>query len=296
MTTSTVGLVGVGAMGSRMAPNLREGGFELVICDVVAERAAALAGPGVEVAPTPRAVAERASTVITMLPSLQAIEQAVLGADGLAEGFKPGSVLIEMSTSLPTLSRRLGAALAERGVQMLDSPVSGTTPAAEAGTLVAMVGGDPAVLEACRAVLAAMCSQIHHCGSQGQGNAMKLALNLLIYLPTLAGFETLALAAKCGLDLHTLVDVISSGSASSYIVEYKLNRALERDFVPGGSFDVAVKDLELALDLAHDVGVPLQLSPLALQTFSYAKTIGMGGQDTAALITLWERLLGLEMG
>src|SRR5262249_31825617 len=154
----------------------------------------------------------------------------------------------------------------------------------------------PAVLEACRPVLAALCSQIHHCGGQGQGNAMKLALNLLIYVPTLAGFETLALAAKCGLDLRTLVEVISTGSARSSIVEYKLNRALDRDFVPGGSFDVAVKALELAVDLAHQVGVPLQLSPLALQTFSYAKTIGMGGQDTAALITLWEKLLGLAMG
>jgi 2-hydroxy-3-oxopropionate reductase len=290
-----VGIIGVGAMGGRMARNLARRGFELVICDPVPERTRALEGPGVTVAATPREVAARARRVITMLPSLQAIEQVAIGPDGVAEGAGEGSVLIEMSTSLPALSRRLSAELATRGVRMLDVPVSGTTPAAEAGTLVGMVGGDEAVLEDCRPVLEAVCSRLFHCGGPGQGNAMKLAINLLIYVPTLAGFEALALGARTGLDPRTLLEVIGSGAADSYIVKYKLGKVLERDFVPGGSVDVGTKDLELALELAHEAGVPLLLSPLALQAFTSAKQAGLGQQDTAAMFTLYEKLLGLDI-
>src|SRR5438046_5857436 len=155
-----VGLVGVGAMGSRMGRNLVRRGFELVICDALPERTRALEGPGVTVAACPREVAERARRVISMLPSLQAIEEVAIGRDGLVAGAGEGSVLIEMSTSTPQLSRHLSAELAERGVRMLDVPVSGTTPAAESATLVGMVGGDKEVLEDCRAVLEAMCSRL----------------------------------------------------------------------------------------------------------------------------------------
>jgi 3-hydroxyisobutyrate dehydrogenase-like beta-hydroxyacid dehydrogenase len=282
-------------MGGPMARNLLRRGFELVICDTVPERTGALEGPGVRVAATPREVAERARRVITMLPSLKAIEDVVLGQDGLAAGALEGSVLIEMSTSLPALSRRLAAELGARGIRMLDVPVSGSTPAAEAGRLVGMVGGQPDVLEDCRSVLEAVCSHLFSCGGPGQGNAMKLAINLLIYVPTLAGFEALALGARVGLDSRTLLEVIGSGAADSYIVKYKLGKALERDFEPGGSVDVAVKDLELAVELAREAAVPMLLPPLALQAFSYARQAGLGQQDTAVLLTLYEKLLGLEI-
>lgn len=282
-------------MGGPMARNLLRRGFELVICDTVPERTRALEGPGVRVAATPREVAERARRVITMLPSLKAIEDVVLGQDGLAAGALEGSVLIEMSTSLPALSRRLAAELGARGIRMLDVPVSGSTPAAEAGRLVGMVGGQPDVLEDCRSVLEAVCSHLFSCGGPGQGNAMKLAINLLIYVPTLAGFEALALGARVGLDSRTLLEVIGSGAADSYIVKYKLGKALERDFEPGGSVDVAVKDLELAVELAREAAVPMLLPPLALQAFSYARQAGLGQQDTAVLLTLYEKLLGLEI-
>ena len=288
-----VGVVGLGAMGGRMTPNIRKGGFKLVVYDVVPERVQALVGPGVSSAGSPREVAERARRVITSLPSLAAIEQVVLGPDGLIQGVGDGSVLIEMSTSLPELSRKLAGRLAERGAAMLDAPVSGTTPAAESGTLVAMVGGRPETLEDCRPVLETICSQIFHCGGPGQGNAMKLALNLLIYVPTLAAFETAALATRVGLDPRTLLEVIKSGAANSYIVTYKLGKALEQDYVPGGSVDVAVKDLELAIELAQEAGVPMLLPPVALQPFLYARSAGLGDRDTAVLMTFYEKLLGI---
>lgn len=290
-----VGVIGVGAMGSRMSANLLKGGFQLVICDPVPERTRALEGPAVKVAATPREVAQQARHVITMLPSLKIIEQVVLGQNGFAEGASEGSVLIEMSTSTPSLTRKLSEALSQKNVRMLDVPVSGTTPAAEAATLVGMVGGDQAVLEDCRPVLEKLCSQIYYCGGPGQGNAMKLAINLLVYVPTVAGYEAMALAAKVGLDPRTVLDVIGSGAADSYIVKYKLGKALERDFVPGGSVDVGVKDLELAMELAHEAGVPMMLPPLALQAFTYAQAAGLGQQDSAVLMTLYEKLLGIEI-
>jgi 3-hydroxyisobutyrate dehydrogenase-like beta-hydroxyacid dehydrogenase len=293
--SSVVGVIGIGAMGTPMARNLAKRAFELVVCDAVPERARVLEGPNVAVAATPREVAERARRVITILPSLEAIEQVVLGADGFISGAGEGSVLIEMSTSLPALSRRLAAELGSRGVRMLDVPVSGTTPAAEAGTLVGMVGGEADTLEDCRSVLEAVCGRLFHCGAIGQGNAMKLAINLLIYVPTLAAFEALALGAKAGLDPRTVLEVIGSGAADSYIVKYKLGKALKRDFVPGGSVDVAVKDLELAVELAREAGVPMLLPPIALQAFNYAKHAGLAQQDTAVLLTLYEKLLSLEI-
>ena len=290
-----VGLVGVGAMGSRMGRNLLQRGFSLTVCDVVPERAVELESAGAAVAASPRAVAEACDVVITMLPSLDAIEQAVLGPGGVAEGARPGTVVIDMSTSLPALSRRLSAALAARGVAMLDAPVSGTTPAAESATLAGMVGGPREEFERCRPVFEAMCSALHYCGGPGQGNAMKLALNLLIYVPSLAAFEAMALATRMGLEPRTLLDIIATGSADSYIVKYKLAKALDRDYVPGGSVDVAVKDLELAIQMAQEAEVPMLLPSVTLQAFLYARQAGLGQSDTAVLMRLYEQLLGLEI-
>jgi 2-hydroxy-3-oxopropionate reductase len=282
-------------MGSRMGPHLLRAGFPLTVCDLEAERVRLLERVGAVGAASPREVAARSDLTITMLPSLAAIERVVLGPDGLIEGAAPGTVVIDMSTSLPSLSQRLAAALAERDVAMLDAPVSGTTPAAESATLVAMVGGDPAVLARCRPVLETLCSRIFHCGGAGRGNAMKLALNLLVYVPTIAGFEAMALAARMGLDPATLVEVIGSGSADSYIVKYKLGKALQHDYEPGGSVDVAVKDLELAIQMAQENGVPLLLPPIALQSFLFASQAGLGEKDTAILLERYARLLGLEI-
>ena len=291
----TIGVIGLGAMGSRIVPHLHKRGFELVVYDILPERIRALEGPGIRGAGSPAEVAGEARRIITFLPTLDAIEQVVLGENGLADVMGPGTVLIEMSSSTPQLSRRLAAELADRGVAMLDSPVSGTTPAAESATLVAMVGGGEDALEDCRPVLEALCSQIFHCGEVGQGNAMKLALNLLVYVPVVAAFESAALAAKLGLNPRTLLEVINAGAAKSYIVDYKLNKALNRDYVPGGSVDVAVKDIELAIQLAQEAGVPMLLPPVALQAFLYAKAAGLGSQDTAIMLSFYEKLLGIKI-
>lgn len=291
----TVGVIGLGAMGSRIVPHLRKRGFELVVYDIRPERIRAVEADGIRGAASPAAVAHEARRIITFLPTLEAIEEVVLGERGLRNVMGPGTVLIEMSSSTPALSRRLAAELAQRGVAMLDAPVSGTTPAAESATLVALVGGGEDALEDCRPVLDALTSRVFHCGEVGQGNAMKLALNLLVYVPVVATFESAALAAKLGLSPQMLLEVINAGAARSYIVDYKLTKALARDYVPGGSVDVAVKDIELAIQLAQEAGVPLLLPPVALQSFLYARGAGLGSQDTAVLLSLYEKLLGITI-
>lgn len=291
----TVGIVGVGAMGSRMGRNLLEHGFGVIAYDVSPERRAEMAAAGADVAGSLADLAERSECVITMLPSLEVIESTVLGPGGLAETMPRGRTYIDTSTSSPALSRRLAAALRERGIAMLDAPVSGTTPAAEDGTLVFMVGGDPSVLERHRGVLEAMGSRIVHCGEAGQGNAMKVVVNLALFANQLGGLEAMALGVKAGLDPRAISETISSGAADSYIFRFKADKMLRRDWVPGANVDVGLKDVELAADLARDLGVPVLVPPIAIQVLTTAKQSGLGPQDTAAVITLYEKLLGIDV-
>ena len=290
-----VGIAGVGAMGSRMGRNLLKHGFEVVAYDVSPERLAELSRHGAAAAADLADLAERAECVITMLPSLEVIEATVLGPGGLAETMPPGATYIDTSTSSPSLSRRLAAALGERGIAMLDAPVSGTTPAAEDGTLVFMVGGDAVVLERHRPVLAAMGTRIIHCGEAGQGNAMKVVVNLALFANQLGGLEAMALGARAGLEPRAIVEAISSGAADSYIFRFKADKMLRRDWVPGANVDVGLKDVELAADLARDVGVPVLVPAAAIQILTLAKRLGLGSQDTAAVITLYERLLDIDV-
>ena len=291
----TVGIVGVGAMGSRMGRNLLKRGFRVIVYDVSADRRAEMEADGAEAAGSLADLAERAECVITMLPSLEVIESTVLGPGGLADAMPRGATYIDTSTSSPRLSRRLSAALAERGIAMLDAPVSGTTPAAEDGTLVFMVGGNRDVLERHRPVLEAMGSRIVHCGEAGQGNAMKVVVNLALFANQLGGLEAMALGAKAGLDPRAIYETICSGAADSYIFRFKGDKMLRRDWVPGANVDVGLKDVELAADLARDLGVPTLMPAAAIQVLTTAKQLGLGSQDTAAVITLYEKLLGIDV-
>ena len=291
----TVGMVGVGAMGSRMARNLLKHGFKVVAYDVSPERLAELAPQGAEAATGLADVAERAECVITMLPNLEVIESTVLGPGGLAETMPRGRTYIDTSTSSHRLSRRLAAALRERGIAMLDAPVSGTTPAAEDATLLFMVGGDQEVLERHRPVLAAMGTRIIHCGETGQGNAMKVVVNLALFASQIGGLEAMALGTKAGLNPRAIVEAITSGAADSYIFRFKADKILRRDWVPGANVEVGLKDVELAADLARDLDVPVLVPPMAIQLFTTAKRLGLGQQDSAAIITLYEQLLDIDV-
>ncbi|HEX9015523.1 MAG TPA: NAD(P)-binding domain-containing protein, partial [Chloroflexota bacterium] len=212
-----VGFIGLGAMGLPMAKRvLLHGSYPLTVLDVVPGRVEEMVGLGARPAGSPRAVAQGSEVVITMLPSSPDVEKVVLGEAGVLEGLKPGSVLIEMSTIDPAVTKAVAARVGAKGGRMLDAPVGRNSFSAAEGTLSIMVGGDAATLEECRPILATMGSSIVHCGPAGAGEAMKLTHNLMGCLIDTAIAEGLALGAKAGLSPEAMLSVIGNGGASSF--------------------------------------------------------------------------------
>ncbi|MCC7106479.1 MAG: NAD(P)-dependent oxidoreductase, partial [Chloroflexi bacterium] len=202
---------------------------------------------------------------------------------------------IDTCTSIPELTRRLASEAAARGVRYVDAPLSGTTPAAEAGTLVVMAGGEGDVVEDCKPIYDAIGSKTVHCGPTGNGHAMKLVINSVLLVTQLAGYEGMALGVKLGLDADQIYDVLRSGAADSYINRFKLDKALRRDFSTAGSVGICIKDLDLANAMARGANIPLLLAPIAQQPYMAAKQAGFNEEDSAALIKLYERMLHIEV-
>lgn len=292
---ASVGFIGVGAMGKPMAANVLKRGFELIAYDLNPAPVAELKALGAKGAGSVKELAGAADVVITMLPATAIIEQVYGGSQGIIRTAQPGAVLIDMSTSNPTLTRQLAAEAEGRGLVMLDAPVSRGVPAAQAGELVCLVGGKMEALEQCRPVLAAMASDILYLGGYGAGHAAKLVNNLKVMTEMVVIVEALALGVKGGLRPVDLFKALTLGSANSFYFQYKVPRMLKRDFKPGASVDIGYKDLSLALEWAEDLNVPLSLSLLAREFYRVAQLKGLSQEDTAALIKLPEELLSISL-
>jgi len=255
-----IGFIGLGIMGRPMSRNLMKAGHQLVVLDrnpAAAEEAGAL---GAEVVATPREVAERTQLIITMLPNSPQVKEVVLGPDGILQGARRGTVLIDMSSIAPLVSRELGARLAEAGVDMLDAPVSGGQPKAIDGTLSIMVGGAPAVFEACLPVLKAMGASVVRTGDLGAGNVTKLANQVIVALNIAAMSEALVLATKAGVEPELVYQAIRGGLAGSTVLDAKAPLVLDRKFAPGFRINLHIKDLANVLETSHELGVPLPLT------------------------------------
>jgi 3-hydroxyisobutyrate dehydrogenase-like beta-hydroxyacid dehydrogenase len=203
-----VGFIGLGVMGGPMAANVLKGGHELTVYDLNPAAVAQLTALGAKAAASPRELGQASEVVITMLPEPQHVEGAILGEHGAAAGMPAGSTVIDMSTIDPATSQRIGAALKARGIAMVDSPVGKTSEHAVTGTLTLMIGGDAADIERVRPVLSCMGNQFFLCGGQGMGHAMKMTNNLLATTIMCANTEALAIGAKCGLTLETIVTAL----------------------------------------------------------------------------------------
>jgi 3-hydroxyisobutyrate dehydrogenase-like beta-hydroxyacid dehydrogenase len=288
-----VGFVGLGAMGGRMARRLLAAGHPVVGYNRTAARARWLVEAGLELAASPRAVAEQAEVVLCMVADTAALAAVTEGADGLLAGLRPGAVYVEMSTVSPEAVRALGARVAARGAAMLDAPVSGSIATLEQGQLSFMVGGDPAALERVRPYLGAIGPTITHLGELGQAMAMKLAVNQALAVQVLAFAESVCLAEKAGIARERAVEAILRSVIASPVLRYR------GPFVLGmpaeAWFDVGMiqKDLALALDLGHRLGVPLPSVALAQQWMGAARAMGLGGWDFAVVFDVLARLSGL---
>ena len=288
--------VGVGRMGLPMARNLLRAGHEVVAADIDAAALAAIEADGAEVADSPAAaVAAAGDLAIASLPSPAIVEEVLLGDEGMVAAMPSGGVLLEMSTGPPGLARRLAEAGARRGVEVLDAPVSGGPPGAEAGSLAIMVGGSDAGLERVRPVLEAMGSRIVHMGSSGAGQATKLCNNLLAGVHMAALAESVAIARREGLDPHRLLDALRNATGDSRVLRMRFPVAgvlpeapASRDFAPMFPVDLLAKDLALAIGTAEAHGLSTPVAETALQRYRTAQERDLGGRDYSVVATIVE--------
>ena len=287
-----VGFVGLGIMGKPMARNLMAAGHELVVHNRSRGSAEELATEGATIAGSPREVAESSDVILTMLPGLPEVE-AVFGE--MMEGAVEGALLIDMSTSSPILARELAADAREKGVGVLDAPVSGGDVGAIEGTLSIMVGGERADFERARALFEAMGETVTHVGEAGAGQTVKACNQIVVALVIEAVSEALVLGERAGVKPSKLLDVLSGGLAANKVMEVKRDKYLLRDFSPGGKSRFHLKDLGIALAAARESGVPLPVTALVNEMFGALVAGGMGDHDHSALVALldgWARPTG----
>jgi len=269
-----VAFIGLGHMGAPMSRNILAAGHDLVVHDLRRDAAAGLLADGASWAGSPRAAGAGREVVITMLPGPRAVEQVLLGPDGLLGGMPAGSLWIDMSTSTPAVADRVRALAVPRGIAVLDAPVSGMAAGARDGTLQIFVGGDPAVFAAARPLLEAMGdpARIVHTGPDGAGYTVKLMINLLWFAHLTASAEVLTIGTRAGVDLATLRHCLLASPAASNFLDRDVLSVLEHgDYDEGFALALACKDLGLAVDLARVVGVPVPVSAAVEQIYRQAR-------------------------
>ena len=288
-----LGFIGLGTMGGAMAANLARAGFPLTVWNRTAPKAEPLRELGARVAGSRRDVAQASDVVITCLTDSPEVEAVLFDDDGLADGLRAGSVLVDCSTISPVRARELAARLAERGVAMVDAPVSGGSEGARNATLTIMVGGDDGDVERVHEVLSAMGRTITHMGPIGSGQIAK-AVNQVILCGTYLGVaEGVALALKAGLDAERLVKSLLGGAAGSWILENRSGRMIDDDYPLGFKLALHRKDLAIALELSRRVGATLPVAALAATLEDGLVAQGYGDDDNSALMRAVRRLSGL---
>ena len=291
-----VGFIGLGIMGRGMARNILNAGFPLIVWNRTASRMDDLVAAGAAAGSSPADVAARSDITLICVSDTPDVEQVVLGDSGVLQGAASGSLVVDCSTISPQATRALAAQLNERGVHMLDAPVSGGSEGAARGTLSIMVGGEAAQFERALPVLQAMGKAVTHVGGQGAGQVVKLVNQVLVVGNCLAMCEALLLAQGGGVDLQKTFDAISQGAAGSWMFTNRGPQIMRRDWRPGFTIDLQVKDLRLVLDAADELGAPLLGTSLITTLYRTLQVQGLGAEGNHALIKALENLSGIEVG
>jgi 3-hydroxyisobutyrate dehydrogenase len=291
---TTVGFVGLGMMGGPMAENILKKGHPLVVYDIDRKKVEQFVEMGAIAATGPADMARQAKVMISMVDTTAQAEEVIVGPNGFIENAQAGDVIVSMSTIDPFALRALQKKLDAKDVDLLDAPVTGMEKGAKAGTLKAYVGGKPDALERARPAMAAMTSEILHLGELGNGISMKLVNNMLVQVNRVLIAEALALGAKLGLDPQQMVDVIGKTTGNSVAFEYSAPRILARDW-NGIRMDITYKDVELQTHMAKSVKMPMFMANAALQVYQMARAKGMGSEDGAAIVKLYEEFTGVPV-
>ncbi len=291
-----IGFVGIGTIGKPMALNIRKGGFELAVFDLDQRAVAELVEAGATGKASPAAVAEASDIVITMVPDAPDVEKAALGPGGVIEGLAPGGLYIDMSTVDPETTRKVGAAMAARGIRMIDAPVGRTVENAYEGTLSIMVGGEAGDVEEAMPVLRCMGSDITHCGPLGNGHAVKLVNNYVSGGILALLSEGLTMGMKAGLTLETMLEVVGSTFAASGVMTRMLPaKAFKGDFAPGFKTRLSHKDIRLGLGLARAAGLDAPVGQGVFETLTRAIEAGHGDEDFTSILKVNEAKAGVEV-
>jgi len=286
--TPSVGFIGLGLMGRPMAANLLKAGFKVTVWNRTASRADALVAQGAKRAATP-AEAAAADVVITIVSDPPALEAVLWGEGGVLGALRSGSVLVDSSTISPALSKRVAQAVAARGAEFLEAPVTGGTWGAEKGELVFMVGGEAATLKRVEPVLGAMGKRWFHLGPHGAGQTIKLASNMILALEVDAFAEALALVRAAGVPGERLMEVMQSSMGKSVLLEVKMPVMLKADSTPSFPLRLMHKDLSLALELSNQLGVAMPAAAAARENYSAIKGVVGGDADYSVVSELWKK-------
>lgn len=290
-----LGFIGVGNMGKPMATNLIKANHQLAIYDINPQPLAELAKMGAVVKGKPSEVPPGAEVIFLSLPSHIVVEEVMLGVDGVFSTLEKGQIVVDTTTSLPSVSRKIAQKVKEVRADFLDASVSGGPDGATAQTLTFMVGGDVNVMEKVKSLLETLGKKIFYIGSQGLGNTMKLVNNLISITNTACFIEGLVLGTKAGIRPETLFEVISSCSGNSYAFQKKAPRILNGNFKAMFALDLEYKDLYVGTMLAQELRAPIFLASVARQLFEMARARGLGSEDNVALVKVFEELSNIQV-
>jgi 2-hydroxy-3-oxopropionate reductase len=285
----TVGFIGLGTMGAPMARNVLARGFPMTVWTRRAEAMAPLVNAGAAAGDSPADVAAKSDVIVTMVTDTKAVEEVVLGERGIARGARTGSVIVDHSTIDPGGARRIADALQTRGIEMLDAPVSGGSIAAEAGTLVTMVGGSKSALDHVTPVLSSYARSIVHIGPSGAGQIAKACNQICVVVNMLGAAEAMLLAERAGVDPTRVKDALMAGFAASRMLDLQAPKMIARDFTGKVESRLHHKDIHIALDMARALGITLPGSGAAANVLDTLQERGGARQDSAAIFSVLAR-------
>ncbi|MEM3760634.1 MAG: NAD(P)-dependent oxidoreductase [Candidatus Bathyarchaeia archaeon] len=295
-----VGFAGIGLMGSPMAKNILKNGYPLIVWNRTPKKIEEHVKLGAKPAKNPKELAEKSDIVICMLATPSATEDVVLGRGnlqnlGIIDGLKKGSIVIDMSTNLPSVVKNLAEVVRAKGGEFVDAPVIGSVKPATEGTLTILAAGKKEVVDKVKPILETMGKKIWYIGDTGSGCAMKLTMNLHLHIITGAFAESITFGAKAGLDPALIVEIWNNSIFKTYITETKGKKVIDGDWTPAFTLELAAKDTRLAVEMAREVGACVPLGSLIEQLYNTAIANGMKSLDYCALAAMYERLSNVKV-
>lgn len=290
-----IGFIGLGIMGQGMARNLLKAGFAVTVWNRTAGKMKSLLDAGAQAGQHPADVAAKSDIIVICVSDTPDVEEVILGEQGVINGAGAGSLVIDCSTISPIATRNMAAALAQKNVAMLDAPISGGSEGAANGTLSIMVGGQAKDFERALPVFKAMGKTITHVGQSGAGQTVKLVNQILVVGHALAMSEALLFAQAGGVDLQKALSAVEAGAAGSWMLSNRGPQIIRRDWRPGFTIDLQLKDVRLVLDAADKLGVPLPGTGLIFQLYRTLQAQGLGSQGNHGLVKALENLAGFKI-